>query len=218
MSCHVTSYMTNMTNMTNMTRHHTHEAESKFCHFWGGDARPVGTTRGIDRCSPFGVNVVPMPNYLPRARVKRCGKDWYLPKRLTESDRQRDQELLSQIPSVSRAQVERDLVAVETMREEEMGSGGSADCRLTSSTVKRARRKRNGIEIYLLVRSSAAEQERGQQFLDSIDRRLSPGAVGLRVEEIEAQRHGDGYWRAGKLSGCLARTEEAEEARQFTSS
>ena len=69
-----------------------------------------------------------------------------------------------------------------------MGSGGSADCRLTSSTVKRARCRRNGIDIYLPVRSSAAEQERDQQFLDSIDRRLSQEAVGLRVEEIKAQR------------------------------
>ena len=38
------------------------------------------------------------------------------------------------------------------------------------------------------VRSSTAGQDRDQQFLDSIDCRLSPEAVGLRVEEIEAQR------------------------------
>ena len=115
--------------------------------------------------------------------------------------------------------MERDFAPIKTMREEEMGSGGSADCRLTSSTVKRARCRRNGIDIYLPVRSSAAEQERDQQFLDSIDCRLSPGAVGLRVEEVEAQKGtGDGYWCVGKLSGCFARTEEAEEARQPTSS
>ena len=130
----------------------------------------------------------PCPKLLPGARGKRCGKDLYLPRRLTESDRQRDQHLLSQIPSGSREQVERDFAAIKRMREEEMGSGGSADCRLTSSTVKRARCRRNGIDIYLPVRSSAAEQERDQQFLDSIDCRLSPEAVGLRVEEIEAQR------------------------------
>ena len=152
------------------------------------DACTVETTRCTYRCPPFGVNVVPMADSLAPARIKRCGKDWYMPRRTAQSDRQRDQELLSQIPSVSREQVERDLAAIKTMREEEMGSGGSADCRLTSSTVKRARCRRNGIDIYLPVRSSAAEQERDQQFLDSIDRRLSQEAVGLRVEEIKAQR------------------------------
>ena len=56
-----------------------------------------------------------------------------MPRRTTQSDRQRDQELLSQIPRVSREQVERDLVAIKRKREEEMGSGGSADSGLTSS-------------------------------------------------------------------------------------
>ena len=103
---------------------------------WARDARTVGTTRCTYRCSPFGVNVVPMADSLAPARIKRCGKDWYMPRRTAQSDRQRDQELLSQIPNVSREQVERDLAAIKRKREEEMGNGGSADSGLTSSPDK----------------------------------------------------------------------------------
>ena len=104
-----------------------------------------------------------------------------MPRRTAQSDRQRDQELLSQIPSVSREQVERDLAAIKIKREEEMGSGGS-------STDKRARCKRNGRDIDLPVRTSATVRERDQDLLDSIDVGLSEEALDLRVAEIKAQR------------------------------
>ena len=99
-----------------------------------------------------------MADSLAPARIKRCGKDWYMPRRTAESNRLRDQELLSQIPSVSREQVERDLAAIKIKREEEMGSGGS-------STDKRARCKRNGRDIYLFVRTSAAVREKGPRLV-----------------------------------------------------
>ena len=104
-----------------------------------------------------------------------------MPRRKAHSDRQRDQELLSQIPNVSREQVERDLAAIKIKREEEMGSGGS-------STDKRARCKRNGRDIYLFVRTAAAVRELDQVLLDSIDVGLSEEALDLRGAEIKAQR------------------------------
>ena len=119
-----------------------------------------------------------------------------MPRRTAQSDRQRDQELLSQIPNVSREQVERDLVAIKRKREEEMGSGGSADSGLTSSPDKRARCKRNGRDIYLPVRTSAAVRERDQVLLDSIDVGLSEEALDLRVAEIKAKGTGDSHWFA----------------------
>ena len=84
--------------------------------------------------------------------------------------------------------MERDLAAIKSKREEEMGSGGGADSGLTSSSDKRARCKRNGRDIYLPVRTSAAVRERDQVLLDSIDVGLSEEALDLRVAEIKAQR------------------------------
>ena len=84
--------------------------------------------------------------------------------------------------------MERDLAAIKKKRNEEMGSGSSADSGLTSSAEKRARCKRNGRDIYLPVRTSAAVRERGQVLLDSIDVGLSEEALDLRVAEIKAQR------------------------------
>ena len=129
-----------------------------------------------------------MANSLAPARVKRGGKDWYMPRRTAESERQRDQELLSQIPNLARAEVKRELAAIKRKREEEMGSGGSADSGLTSSRCKRARCKRNGRDIYLPARTSAAVRERDQVLLDAIEVGLSEEALDLRVAEIKAQR------------------------------
>ena len=110
-----------------------------------------------------------------------------MPRRTAQSDRQRNQELLSQIPNVSREQVERDLAAIKRKREEVMGSGSSAESGLTSSPDKRAQCKRNGRDIYLPARTSAAVRERDQVLLDSIDVGLSEEALDLRVAEIKAQ-------------------------------
>ena len=113
------------------------------------------------RIALIGVNVVPMAKSLAPARIWRCGKDYYMPRRRTVWDRQRDQELLSQIPSVSPEQVERDLVAIKTKRKPEMSSGGSADSGLasvaanTKAKKRRARCQRNGRDIDLPVSSSA---------------------------------------------------------------
>ena len=109
-----------------------------------------------------------------------------MPRRTAESERQRDQELLSQIPNLSREEVKRELAAIQRKREEEMGSGGSA--RSNNARCKHARCKRNGRDIYLPVRTSAAERERDQVLLDSIDGGLSEEALDLRVAEIKAQR------------------------------
>ena len=68
-----------------------------------------------------------------------------------------------------------------------MSSGGSADSGLTTSPEKRARCSRNGRDIYLPVRSSAADQDRDQLLFDSFGRGLSENALGLQVEEIKAQ-------------------------------
>ena len=142
---------------------------------------------------------------LARARVKRCGKDWYMPRRAAESDRQRDQELLSEIANVSREQVERDLAAIKRKREEEMCSGGSADSGMTSSLCKRARCKRNGRNIYLPVRTSAAVRERDQVLLDAIEVGLSEEALDLRVAEIKAQRAREIV--TGSLESCPGATQ-----------
>ena len=103
-----------------------------------------------------------MADTYPRAKIKRCGKTWAT-------------------PGVSREQVDRDLAAIKRKREDEMGSGGTC-------TDKRARCKRSGRDIYLLVRTSAAVRERDQVLLDSIDVGLSEEAFDLRVAEIKAHR------------------------------
>ena len=56
-----------------------------------------------------------------------------MPRRTAQSDCQRDQELLSQVPNVSREQVERYLAAIKRKREEETGSGGSSDLAAAAS-------------------------------------------------------------------------------------
>ena len=124
------------------------------------------------RGSPFGVKRAPgvalvvalgvsvMADKRPPARIWRCGKNWYMPGRESESERQRDQELLDQIPNVSRAQVQRDLDDIKKQRKAERDSRASDDLGLTSSAQKRrgsddsrpgsfARCKRNGRDIYM---------------------------------------------------------------------
>ena len=108
-----------------------------------------------------------------RARRKCFGKNYYMPHRASDADRERDQVLLSQIPAnLSREQFDAAVVSIKKQREEERGSQiateasqeqaearpasikrqrkdemtsrGSADCAVTSSAGKRARCKRNG--------------------------------------------------------------------------
>ena len=73
-------------------------------------------------CIPFGVNVSLMGESCGRARIKRFGKDWYMPHRVDESDRERDQVLLLQMANVSPEQMERDLVVIKKRRKDEMAA------------------------------------------------------------------------------------------------
>ena len=58
-----------------------------------------------------------------RARLWRYGKNYYMPYRDSDADRERDQVLLSQIPAnLSREQFDAAVVSIKKQREEETGS------------------------------------------------------------------------------------------------
>ena len=150
-----------------------------------------------------------------RARIKRFGRDWYMPRRVDESERQRDQEMLSQMANISPEQMRRDLAAIKQQRKEEIAAmeksegenasasadaSGAADVvssrtvHVSSRTAERhqlapARCKRNGRGYRMPKRSSEADRARDQAFLDTIDVGLSAKEVDVRFEKIMKQRN-----------------------------
>ena len=138
-----------------------------------------------------------------------------MPRRENESDRQRDQEILSQMANDSPEQMTRDLVVIKKRRKEEMAAmkksekenaaaradaAGSADVvrprtvHASSRTAERhqlarARCKRNGRDYHLPTRSSEADRARDQAFLDAIEVGLSAEEVDVRFEKIRTQRN-----------------------------
>ena len=150
-----------------------------------------------------------------RARIKRFGRDWYMPRRVDESERQRDQEMLSQMANISPEQMRRDLAAIKQQRKEEIAAmeksegenasasadaSGAADVvssrtvHVSSRTaerheVDRARCKRNGRDYHMPKRSSEADRARDQAFLDAIEVGLSEKEVDVRFEKIMMQRN-----------------------------
>ena len=118
-----------------------------------------------------------------RARIKRAGRDWYLPCRDSDADRERDQTLLSEIPvGLSAGEVAERLGQILRRRTEEMSASDGAGERT------RARIWRAGRDFYLPVRTSAAERQLDQQLLDSVPRGLARDAVEERVQQIRVRR------------------------------
>ena len=118
-----------------------------------------------------------------RARIWRAGRDFYLPCRDSDADRERDQTLLSEIPvGLSAGEVAERLGQILRRRTEEMSASDGAGERT------RARIKRAGQDFYLPVRTSAAERQLDQQLLDSVPRGLARDAVEERVQQIRVRR------------------------------
>ena len=124
-----------------------------------------------------------------RARAKRCGKTYSMPRRASVAEVERDQELLSQISTaLSQEQVESAVASIKRQREAELSGQGPAETGDVDGADKRARVKRSSRDVYLPRWASAAERERDQQLLDSIPHGLSGEAFQLRYQEIRAQR------------------------------
>ena len=118
-----------------------------------------------------------------RARIKRAGRNWYLPCRDSDADRERDQTLLSEIPvGLSAGEVAERLGQILRRRTEEMSAGDGAGART------RARIWRAGRDFYLPMRTSAAERQLDQELLDSVPRGLARDAVEERVQQIRVRR------------------------------
>ena len=113
-----------------------------------------------------------------------------MPRRENESDRQRDQEILSQMANDSPEQMTRDLVVIKKRRKEEMAAMKKSEKENAAASVDgRARCKRNGRDYHLPTRSSEADRARDQAFLDAIEVGLSAEEVDVRFEKIRTQRN-----------------------------
>ena len=140
------------------------------------------------------------------AKITRGGKVFYMPRRHSAADRERDQQLLSEIPlGSSPDEVSAAIVQLKAQREEdiairlsgELHASGSPSlpsplpavaASATLSGSHCAKITRGGMIFYMPLRHSAADRERDKTLLDSIPCGTSFELARARVLEIRAQR------------------------------
>ena len=122
-----------------------------------------------------------------RARIKRGGKDLYLPVRTSDAERTRDQELLNAIDKkVSLEEAQKAVEEIRQQREEELTSSVVEE--KDGQVAKRARIKRGGKDLYLPLRTSDGERARDQELLNAIGNNVSLEEAQKAMEEIRQQR------------------------------
>ena len=122
-----------------------------------------------------------------RGRVKRAGKDFYMPRRDSEEDVARDQELLNGISKeLSVEEVIEAVAEIRERRQQELKR--TVPVETDEQERKRARIWRGGRNFYLPVRTSEAVRLRDQELLDGIEKTASVEEAQAAVEKIRRER------------------------------
>ena len=123
------------------------------------------------------------------ACMTRFGKKYYGVERHTEFERDRDRQMLVDLPRISREQVDRDVADLKAQWQEELSSRERVRPDIRKSVDTRARCWRNGRYIYMPRRHSADDIARDQAFLDAIPCRLLDEDLDRRVGDIQDIRN-----------------------------